>query len=237
MDQRTITIDQDLKDIVDTRVAIAEKLELLEQRIRDTAEGATMKFSRMLDETTQSVNQMVDKTKAALDPVRKVDEYPWLMLGGAVCAGLVLGLMDSRTRSQRSGVYPYYPSAAHASEVMPESAREGGAATRQREGVYEYYPGGRSSRPEQAARQQPSMWDSMAREFSHEAEEAKAALMEVGRSVMMEFARKIVPEIARSFGMNLSSQFETERNASRRRPSGTTASKGESRDRASAAPM
>ena len=80
MDQRTTTIDQDLKDIVDTRVAISEKLELLEQRIRDTAEGATMKFSRMLDETTQTVNEMVDKTKAALDPIQKVDEYPWLML-------------------------------------------------------------------------------------------------------------------------------------------------------------
>ena len=63
MDQRTTTIDQDLKEIIDTRVAIAEKLELLEQRIIDTAEGATMKFSRMLDETTETVNQMVDKTK------------------------------------------------------------------------------------------------------------------------------------------------------------------------------
>ena len=237
MDQRTTTIDQDLKEIVDTRVAIAEKLELLEQRIRDTAEGATMKFSRMLDEATHSVDQMVDKTKAALDPVRKVDEYPWLMLGGAVCAGFVLGLLDSRTRSQRSGVYPYYPAGAHASEVMPESAREGGAATHQREGVYEYYPGGQSSRPQQAARQPSSMLDGMAREFSHEAEQAKAALMEVGRSVIMEFARKIVPEIARSFGINLSSQFESDRNASRRRPSGSTASKGESRDRASAVTM
>ena len=106
MDQRTTTIAQDLKDIVDTRVAISEKLELLEQRIRDTAEGATMKFSRMLDETTQTVNEMVDKTKAALDPIQKVDEYPWLMLGGAVCAGLVIGLMDSRNR-YRSGVYSY----------------------------------------------------------------------------------------------------------------------------------
>ena len=53
MDQRTTTIDQDVKEIVDTRVAIAEKLELLERRIIDTAEGATMKFSRMLEDTTE----------------------------------------------------------------------------------------------------------------------------------------------------------------------------------------
>jgi ElaB/YqjD/DUF883 family membrane-anchored ribosome-binding protein len=106
MDQRTTTIDQDLKDIVDTRVAISEKLELLEQRIRDTAEGATMKFSRMLDETSQSVNQMVDKTKAALDPVHKVDEYPWLMLGGAVAAGFLIGLMDVRIEAACTPIIP-----------------------------------------------------------------------------------------------------------------------------------
>ena len=85
----------DVKEIRRTRVAIAEKLELLEQRIIDTAEGATMKFSRMLEDTTETVNQMVDKTKSALDPIHKVEEYPWLMLGGAICAGFAIGLMDS----------------------------------------------------------------------------------------------------------------------------------------------
>ena len=55
MDQRTAAINQDLKDIVDTRSDIARKLELLEQRIKDTAEGATMKVSRLLDEGSQSV--------------------------------------------------------------------------------------------------------------------------------------------------------------------------------------
>lgn len=232
MDQRTTTIDQDLKDIVDTRVAISEKLELLEQRIRDTAEGATMKFSRMLDETSQSVNQMVDKTKAALDPIHKVDEYPWLMLGGAVAAGFLIGLMDSRNR-YRSGVYPYYPAGAHASHVMPEEGRQKQAETSRREGVYEYYPS-RPSAGRQGGRKQTSMWDSIVSEFSQEAEQAKSALIEVGRSVMMEMARKMVPEIARSFGVHLSSYPEANRGASSRRPAaGDFASKEAFRERSS----
>jgi ElaB/YqjD/DUF883 family membrane-anchored ribosome-binding protein len=216
MDQRTTTIDQDLKDIVDTRVAIAEKLELLEQRIIDTAEGATMKFSRMLDETTQSVNQMVDKTKAALDPIHKVDEYPWLMLGGAVCAGLVIGLLDSRSR--RGGVYPYYPSGAHASHVMPESGRDEEAAKHQKEGIYEYYPSARQSGRDQGTdKRQSGMWDGLMREFGQEAEQAKAALIEVGRSVMTELVRKMVPEIAKSLGVNLSAQRGTDQDSSQGR--------------------
>ncbi len=235
MDQRTSTIDQDLKDIVDTRVAIAEKLELLEQRIKDTAEGATMKFSRMLDETTQTVNHMVDKTKAALDPIHKVDEYPWLMLGGAICAGYAIGLLESRTRSQRSGVYPYYPSGAHASRVMPEFARQTGAATDQADGVYDYYPTGPQSHTAQAAHNRSSLWDSMSRELSQEAEQAKTVLMQVGRSLMLELARKMMPEIARSFGVNLSSQSQTEKESSRRRESSTAEQSGGPRDRASAA--
>ncbi|MEP7153823.1 MAG: hypothetical protein ABI856_19125 [Nitrospira sp.] len=236
MDQRTTPIDQDLKDIVDTRVAIAEKLELLEQRIIDTAEGATMKFSRMLEETTETVNQMVDKTKSALDPIHKVDEYPWLMLGGAICAGLAIGLMESRSRSQRSGVYPYYPSGARASRVMPESARQAGDATDKADGVYDYYPTGPQSQTAQTARTQTSVWDSMSLEFSQEAEQAKTVLLQVGRSLMMELARKMVPEIARSFGLNVSSQSESEKGSPGARPSSPADhQRNESRNRATAA--
>ena len=214
MDQRTTAIDQDVKEIVGTRVAIAEKLELLEQRIIDTAEGATMKFSRMLEDTTETVNQMVDKTKSALDPIHKVDEYPWLMLGGAMCVGFAIGLMDSRPRSERSGVYPYYPARARASRVMPESARTRGATTDQAQGVYDYYPTG----PQFQSTHRTNLWSSMSREFGQEAEEAKAVLLQAGRSLLTELVRKAVPEIARSLGVNLSAQFEKQKDSPYQRP-------------------
>jgi ElaB/YqjD/DUF883 family membrane-anchored ribosome-binding protein len=233
MDQRTTAIDQDLKDIVNTRVAIAEKLELLEKRIIDTAEGATMKFSRMLDETTQTVNQMVDNTKAALDPVRKVDEYPWLMLGGAICAGLAIGLLESRSRGQRSGVYPYYPAGARASRVMPDSARQTGAATDKAEGVYDYYPTGPRSYAATSDRARTSVWDNLSREFGQEAEQAKAVILQVGRSLLMELARKMMPEVARSFGINLPSLNEAQKDVSGGRRSSTAEPRGHSSSRQS----
>lgn len=235
MDQRTAVIDQDLKDIVDTRAAIAEKLDLLEQHIIDRVEGATMKFSRVLDETTQNVNQMVDKTKAALDPIHKVDEYPWLMLGGAICAGFAIGLMESRTSARRSGVYPYYPSGARASRVMPEYARQAGAASDQADGVYDYYPTGPQSRTAHTASNQTSLWDNMSREFGLEAEQAKTVLLQAGRALMVEIARKMMPEIARSFGINLSSQSGAEKGSSHSRQSSAAEPGNKSRDRATAA--
>lgn len=204
MDQRTAAIDQDLKDIVETRIDIAEKLDLLEQRIKDTAEGATMKFSRMLDEGTQGVTHLMDKTKAALDPIHKVDEYPWLMLGGAICAGYAIGLLESRSRAQR-GVYAYYPPEAHASQVMPEPNQKGKTSDRP-DGVYEYYPDPSRPRTRRESRNRTSIWDTISRELGADTDQAKTALMQAGRSMMLEFASKLLPEIARSLGVTLSSQ-------------------------------
>lgn len=216
MDQRTTAIDQDLKDIVQTRLDIADKLELLEQRITDTAEGATMKFSRLLDEGSQSVTQMVDKTKAALDPVHKVDDYPWLMLGGAICAGYAIGLLEARSRAQR-GVYPYYPPGAHASRVMPDTAAQGKTASHRADGIYDYYPD--PSDPSQKARRSEprshsSIWETMSRELGADTEQAKAALMQAGRTLMAEFASKLIPEIARSLGVTLTPQGKHPRESS-----------------------
>ncbi len=205
MDQRTAVIDQDLKDIVETRIDIVEKLDLLEQRIKDTAEGATMKFSRMLDEGTQGVTHLIDKTKAALDPVHKVDDYPWLMLGGAICAGYAIGLLESRSRAQRSGVYAYYPAGAHASRVMPEPNQKGKTSDRA-EGVYEYYPDPSRARTKRESSNRTSIWETISREIGADTEQAKTALMQAGRSMMVEFASKLLPEIARSLGVTLPSQ-------------------------------
>jgi len=216
MDQRTTAIDQDLKDIVQTRLDIAEKLELLEQRITDTAEGATMKFSRLLDEGSQSVTQMVDKTKAALDPVHKVDDYPWLMLGGAICAGYAIGLLEARSRAQR-GIYPYYPPGAHASRVMPDAAAQEKTAAHRADGIYDYYPdpsdlSQKARRAEQ--RNHGSIWETMSRELGADTEQAKAALMQAGRTLMAEFASKLIPEIARSLGVTLTPQGKHARDSS-----------------------
>ncbi|MGC3974514.1 MAG: hypothetical protein QM771_09060 [Nitrospira sp.] len=189
---------------------IAEKLELLEQRIQDTAEGATMKFSRLLDEGSRSVTQMVDKTKAALDPVHKVDDYPWLMLGGAIFAGYAIGLLEARTRAQR-GVYPYYPPGAHASQVMPESEKDGKTASRRADGIYDYYPDPSERGRRTAQRSHSSIWETMSRELEIDTEQAKAALMQAGRTLMTEFANKLIPEIARSLGVTLTSQAKRSR--------------------------
>jgi hypothetical protein len=66
-------MQQDIADtcqgIEDTRSAITEKLEILEERVRET----------------------VETVKRTLDVPHQVDQHPWLMFGGATLAGYLLG--------------------------------------------------------------------------------------------------------------------------------------------------
>ena len=104
MDQRTSAIDQDLKDIAQTRIAIAEKWDALEQQITHRVEDVTMTCSDMLNRATDNIGAFVNKTKAVVDPVHRIDRHPWLMLGGALCAGYAIGLIEQGNRHQRRGV-------------------------------------------------------------------------------------------------------------------------------------
>ncbi len=202
MDQRTDAVDQDLKDILHTRIAIANKLDALEQRVLHHAEDATMQLTRVLDRTTQNVNELVDKTKAVIDPSRHIQAHPWLIVGGALCAGYALGLLERGTRHHRNGVYPYYPAGAKASPVMPSTSQRV-RKSEQSDGIYDYYPEPSPSPPKQDNREDRSLWHSLPQEFGQETEEAKQMVFQLGRGLIVELTRRMVPEIARSLGVKL----------------------------------
>ena len=202
MDQRTGALDQDLKDILHTRMAIANKLDALEQRVLHQAEDATMQLTRVLDRTTKNMNDLVDKTKAVIDPTRQIQAHPWLMVGRALCAGYALGLLERGTRHHRNGVYSYYPAGAKASPVMPPPSQRG-TTSKQRDGIYDYYPGPSSPRPEPVTREDRSFWHTLSQEFGQETEEAKQMILQLGRGLIVELTRRMVPDIARSLGVAL----------------------------------
>jgi ElaB/YqjD/DUF883 family membrane-anchored ribosome-binding protein len=87
--------------IDETRCELTEKLEALEQKVKDTFADAksavvdtaeTVKHS--VDSTMQAVkgtvHDTVDSVKDALDLGRQVQRHPWTMLAGSVAAGYVL---------------------------------------------------------------------------------------------------------------------------------------------------
>ncbi|MGE0469338.1 MAG: hypothetical protein AB7L09_22695 [Nitrospira sp.] len=133
MDKGMDHIAQDVKDIVQTRTAIADKLDKLEHRFTSTVEEAKMMAEDFADRAQAVVEDTVESVKEVTDPSRLASNYPWLMVSGAIMTGFAVGRLIAQEQTR---VIPYYPPGSHAANVMPESASE----PTTKEGVYPFYP-------------------------------------------------------------------------------------------------
>ncbi len=66
MDKGAESIAQDIKDIVQTRVAIAEKLGAIEQHVGTTLQHARTMMTQVADKTTSSVRETMQATTGSL---------------------------------------------------------------------------------------------------------------------------------------------------------------------------
>ena len=108
------------QDIADTRSAMTEKLEMLEERVWETVEDAQSSVEElvenvkdMVDTTVAAVRQGVEGAQATVEDIvenvkdtvgdtvatvkrtfdlpYQVDQHPWLMCGGSLLVGYILG--------------------------------------------------------------------------------------------------------------------------------------------------
>jgi ElaB/YqjD/DUF883 family membrane-anchored ribosome-binding protein len=176
MDQRRSDVGQDVRNILETRNAISQKIEMLEHRLQETVEGTKTTVEEMVDRVKDAADDFVDRTKQTFDPTYQVHQHPWAMVGGAILVGYVLGMLESRMSSGggASGVYPYYP---------PNAPEEEGA----------------SVMPTRSS-QLSNLWQDVSQEISGEIEHAKGALIEVGRSFIHDFFQQALPALGQAFG-------------------------------------
>lgn len=123
MDQATADLEQSLvdkrHDIEETRAAMTEKLEILEEQVRDTLEetrsavveivdnvrdtvgdtvntvkdtfdGAKTTVEDIVENVKGTVDDTVTKMKQSFDLRYQVEQHPWLMVGGAVIVGSMI---------------------------------------------------------------------------------------------------------------------------------------------------
>lgn len=70
-----------------TREALTEKLETLEQKVASSVSAVTETVS----DVKEKVYEGVESVKDAVDVKAHVDRHPWLMLGGSILCGYVIG--------------------------------------------------------------------------------------------------------------------------------------------------
>ncbi|HEX2056528.1 MAG TPA: hypothetical protein VHF07_08540 [Nitrospiraceae bacterium] len=218
MDHTDDRIEEDIKDILKTRVAISDKLEMLEQRVEEKMERSRMAVKDLVDHTAEVVESMMDKTKRTLDPLHQYNQRPWLILGGAIMLGYIAGLIEAKMRS--SGVYPYYTPDTTGATVMPPGSKEERAAPD--EGVYPYYPTGEDRERGADARRMPphlSIVQDVADGLMEELDHIKAGVIAAGRVFLREVSTQIIPSLLHSLGDRvMKSAGSSERASSFRSP-------------------
>lgn len=92
-------------DMAETRTGLADKVETLEQEIKDTVQDATS----VVTDTVANVKATVEAVQGAvhdsvvavghaLDFPAHVRRHPWLLIGGAMLAGFLVGNLLGRRR-------------------------------------------------------------------------------------------------------------------------------------------
>lgn len=187
-----------------TRASLAEKIEVLEQKVTGTVEEAANAVTETVQEAKEAVAETVETVKEtventvetvkgtvestvdavrdALDITGQVQRHPWLMVGGSVAVGFLGGLFlgPARPRYYNEPVGSFGPG----SEPVPE-----------REAVYTWAPAERE--PEmrrEPERQQPGWWDWMQSTFGSEIDKLKGMAIGTLAGVVRDMVGQAVPE-------------------------------------------
>jgi ElaB/YqjD/DUF883 family membrane-anchored ribosome-binding protein len=160
-DDRQQDIADTCQDIKDTRSAITEKLEILEERVRETVEGAQSSVEDivenvkdMVDTTVEAVRQGVEGAQATVEEIvenvkdtvgdtvamvkrtfdlpYQVDQHPWLMCGGSLLVGYILGSWGGDSTSAVASTHDTRLSPA---STTAASSSESSARPQPRQGV------------------------------------------------------------------------------------------------------
>src|SRR6476620_7460891 len=116
MDQRAHDVDEDVKNILQTRLALADKIGTLERQVEATVESTRAAALDALDLARDSAAGFIQRTTQELNPSVQARRRPWIMVGSAIALGIFVGLLEQRRRA--SGVYRYYPPEAEGADVM-----------------------------------------------------------------------------------------------------------------------
>jgi hypothetical protein len=216
MDQRAHDVEEDVKTILETRLALADKIETLVRQVEATVESTKAAALDTLDLARDKAAGFIESTTEQLNPSRQAGRRPWIMVGSAIAMGLVAGVIEQKRRAAR--VYRYYPPNAEGADVMPEDG-----SSHEPRGVYPFYgreearpyagwrrfddsSDGRGSDAETSAMLKPlrTLWGDLTAEVAQERDRLQDAVLHAGRTFIQDVVRmagqSLVDQFSRSGG-------------------------------------
>ena len=216
MDKGADRIAQDIKDIVQTRIAIAEKLGAIEEHVGSTMQHARTRLTQVADNMTSSVHETLKATKEAFDPRVHVARHPWVFVGGTLVLGYAVGALYRRGW-RIDGVVPYYPRGAKGAAVMPTSGSP--SSEQQDPGVYPFYPHREADNASKAQDRSDrlTLWAELERVLQDELGVVRSGFVRFGRGLLHEMLRQAVPALVQIIAGNRREQAPRSEHESMRR--------------------
>lgn len=194
MDNQSEVIRQQMDE---TRLALSEKVELLEKQVVDTVHDATSAVSEtvgsvrdVVNDTVQtvkdSVQETMDSVKNSLDVSRQVKQRPWTMMAGATAVGFLGGCLMRRGGEGRG-------SDGRANRIMGASFASHGNGTGPSYGVPMRSPERGNGVASPAAPAQPSWLATLGASFEGEIAQLKGLAVGTLLGIVRDMAAKSVP--------------------------------------------
>ncbi len=185
MDQRSYAIEQDLKDIAQTRAEISRKLHSLDEEIQAQLQGIRVTSSEIAMLAADIAKDVGLTATRLLNPARRLDQRPLAVLSGLILFGYAMSRLERRLRRQK--VYPYYPPRTQGVPIMPSESEEG---HKPKSGVYPYFPERRaqSSFPAGA-------WSDIKNSVRTEIRHSQHAILYSLREFARDVSKQIVPAL------------------------------------------
>lgn len=198
MDKKESRVEEDVNQILKTRVAMADKLESLEQRVDETIQETKTTALNLIGYARDTAADVVGSTTQLLNPALHARRRPWIFIGGAIGIVLIAGWMEKRRKA--SGVTAYYPPEAESAEVMPPAGEK---TSQRRDGVFPFYTdASRPSGNKRPSRQEGAPWEllkpvsalleTVTGDLAKEYERLRGAVLLTGRSFTKDLARIVV---------------------------------------------
>jgi hypothetical protein len=199
MDQRATILEQDIKDILETRLEIGRKIQLLDEQARWELENVKAKWSGLTTNVAEAGRELMDLSTRTMNPARQLTMQPWAALAGVVLFGYAIGIIGKRYR--RGKVYPYAPPKAHGVPVMP--AETEGEQSDIESGVYPYFPDGRQGSHQGSSQESKrgrtsfvsEIWNEVKGNVGAEMERSKDVIRQAVGQFARDTAKEVVPTI------------------------------------------
>jgi len=185
------------EQMLETRTALTEKLEALQETVVDAVTGTTESVTETVQSVkdavqdtvtnvSETVHETVETVKSTFDIGKQVENHPWAMLGGAVALGFLTGklLPSSSTVMAAGSVFRgTRPSSNFHSSSAPANFANTG-----------YEPRAQSSAPSQAPRQESGLLKGLTEALQPAIKQVEGMAIGALAGVIGEMAMRAAPE-------------------------------------------